>query len=186
MLALFVSSPLASVDCLRAASGWFASRYHAQKLSGTKQPYEVKPRRVPTSGPLRPHFPFQRNVGRRASETSPCRRSGNAKRRARPPQRNGSQPCRRRGNRDPRALLVWPGCLPRRLQLVFTRSSGRNSLSVVAQSMSMQARTDSFGFDSDSSVTGLGANPIVTGSDVCRSETARSSLRRSSRRSRSS
>jgi hypothetical protein len=92
-------------------------------------------------------FPFQGNVGRRASETSPCRRAGNAKRRARPPQGDGKRPDRRRGNRDPRALLVWPGCLPRRLQLVFTRSSGRNSLSVVAQSMSMQARTDSFGFD---------------------------------------
>ena len=80
------------------------------------------------------HFPFQRNVGRRASETSPCRRAGNAKRRARPPQGDSRPPGRRRGNRDPRTLLVWPGCLPRRLQLVFTRSSGRNSLSVVAAS----------------------------------------------------
>ena len=74
------------------------------------------------------HSSFQGNFGRCASETSPCRRTGNAKRRARPPQRNGWQPGRRRGNRDPRALLVWPGCPPRRLQLVFTRSSGRNSL----------------------------------------------------------
>ena len=71
---------------------------------------------------------FQGNVGRRASETSPCRRAGNAKRRARPPQGDGWLPDRRRGNRDPRALLMWPGCLPRRLQLVFTRSSGRDSL----------------------------------------------------------
>src|SRR5471030_2188564 len=53
-MALFVSSPLASVDRLCAASGWFASRYHAQKLSGAKQPYEVKPRRVPMPGRLRP------------------------------------------------------------------------------------------------------------------------------------
>ena len=43
MLALFVSSPSTSGDRLRAAPGWFASRYRAQKLSGTKQPYEVEP-----------------------------------------------------------------------------------------------------------------------------------------------
>ena len=91
--------------------------------------------------------PFRGNVGRRASETSPCRRAGNAKRRVRPPQGDGERPDRRRGNRDPRALLGWPGWLPRRLQLVFTRSSGRNSLSVVAPSMWKQSRTDSFGFD---------------------------------------
>jgi hypothetical protein len=77
-------------------------------------------------------FPFRGNVGRRASETSPCRRTGNAKRRAQPPRGNDWQPDRRRGNRDPRTLLLWPGCPSRRLQLVFTRSSGRNSLSVVA------------------------------------------------------
>jgi hypothetical protein len=74
------------------------------------------------------HFPFRGDVGRCASETSPCRRAGNAKRRARPPQGDDGQPDRRCGNRDPRALLVWAGCPPRRLQLVFTRSSGRNSL----------------------------------------------------------
>jgi len=41
--------------------------------------------------------------------------------------------------------MAW--LLPRRLQLVFTRSSGRNSLSVVAPIFLKQARTDSFGFD---------------------------------------
>ena len=99
------------------------------KLSGTKQPYEVEPGRVPASGPLCPALLLLRgSVGRGASETSPCRRAGNAKRRARPPWGDGEQPGRRRGNRDPRALLVWSGCVPRRLQLVFTRSSGRDSL----------------------------------------------------------
>src|SRR5262249_13131475 len=103
------------------------------------------------------------NVGRGASEPPPCRRAGNAKRRARPPRGDDRRPGRRRGNRDPRALLVWPGCLPRRLQLVCTRSSGRNSLFFVAPSMWVQSRTDSFGFDGDSSATGLGANPTVGG-----------------------
>ena len=98
------------------------------------------------------------------SETSPCRRTGNAKRRARPPRGDGEQPGRRRGNRDPRAFLGWPGCLPRRLQLVFTRSSGRNSLCLVGSKRCgcHRGRTPSdsmFG----SSVTGLGANPTVGG-----------------------
>ena len=110
------------------------------------------------------HFSFRGNVGRGASETSPCRRTGNAKRRARPPQSDGERPGRRRGNRDPRALLGWPGCLPRRLQLVFTRSSGRNSLCLVGSKRCgcHRGRTPSdsmFG----SSVTGLGANPTVGG-----------------------
>ena len=124
------------------------------------------------TGTASPLFPLEK-FGRRASETSPCRRAGNANRRARPPQSSGERPGRRRGNRDPRALLVWPGCLPRRLQLVFTRSSGRNSLCLVAQSRLVQSRSDSFGFDVSSSVTGPGANPTLVGSDVCRSETYR-------------
>jgi hypothetical protein len=158
-----VSSPLASGDRLCAAPGWFASRYHAQNLSGTKQPYEVKPCRVPAPGPHRP-FPFRGNVGRRASETSPCRRAGNAKRRARPPQGDGEQPGRRRGNRDPRALGVWPGCLPRRLQLVCTRSSGRNSLFRRCGNRCCRNRGRTpLGSMGGAPVTGLEANPTVGG-----------------------
>ena len=61
-------------------------------------------------------------------------------------------------------FLGWPGCLPRRLQLVFTRSSGRNSLCLVGSKRCgcHRGRTPSdsmFG----SSVTGLGANPSVGG-----------------------
>ena len=41
---------------------------------------------------------------RGASETSPCRRAGDAKRRARPPKGDGDRKATRRGNRDPRAV----------------------------------------------------------------------------------
>jgi len=82
------------------------------KTERHKQPYEVEPRtrsHVRTASSLPP---FRGNVGRRASETSPCRRAGNAKRRARPPKGDGERPGRRRGNRDPRAL--WVAWLPPR------------------------------------------------------------------------
>ena len=106
------------------------------------------------------------------SETSPCRRAGYAKRRARPPRGDGEQSGRRRGNRDPRALWEWSGCSPRRLQLVCTRSSGRNSLCrrCCNRCCCNRGRTPS-GSLVCSSVTGPGANPSVAGSDVCRSET---------------
>ena len=57
--------------------------------------------------------------------------------------------------------MAWLLAAP--VSLVFTRSSGRNSLFFVAQVMLVQSRTDSFRFDGDSSVTGLGANPTVVG-----------------------
>ena len=146
-MALFVSSPLASGDRLSQRRDGSHRGITLRKLSGTKQPYEVGPRHVPMPGLRRRDSSFQRNFGRRASETSPCRRTGNAKRRARPPWGDDWQPDRRHGIRDPRALLVWAWCLPRRLQLVFTRSSDRNSLFFVAPIHVGASRTDSFGFD---------------------------------------
>ena len=128
-MALFVSSPLASGDCLsqrrdgshRGISLCKTER-HQTALRGPAQ--TCSHARTAT----RAFSSFRGILTRRASETSPCRRAGDAKQRARPPQGDDEQPGRRRGNRDPRALGVWPGCLPRRLQLVCTRSSGRNSL----------------------------------------------------------
>jgi hypothetical protein len=67
------------------------------------------------------------NVGRRASETSPCRRTGNARRRARPPRGDGEQPAGAVGIET--RVRFWCGwLLVAPVQLVFTRSSGRNSL----------------------------------------------------------
>jgi hypothetical protein len=63
------------------------------KPSGTKPHYEVKPPPLPRR---------RRSCGRHdASETSPCRRTGEAKRPARPPQGDGVGQARRRGDRDP-------------------------------------------------------------------------------------
>ena len=85
-------------------------------------------------------------------------------------------------------FLGWPGCLPRRLQLVFTRWSGRNSLCLVGSKRCgcHRGRTPSdsmFG----SSVTGLGANPTVGGVGRVpqRDDEGRGPTRKS-RRSRSS
>ena len=107
---------------------------------------------------------FRGILTRRASETSPCRRAGDAKKRARPPQGDDEQPGRRRGNRDPRALGVWPGCLPRRLQLVCTRSSGRNSLFRRCGNRCCRNRGRTpLGSMGGAPVTGLEANPTVGG-----------------------
>jgi len=63
---------------LLAAPGWFARR----RLS---RPRRAAPNRSSRSGP-RPHSGRRlRPAKGRASETSPCRRTGNAKRCARPP-----------------------------------------------------------------------------------------------------
>ena len=186
-MALFVSSPLASGDRLYAAPEMV--RIAASRSANGAAPNSLT-RSSPDAFPRQDRFAhrssFQGNVGRRASETSPCRRAGNAKRRAQPPQSNGGQPGRRRGNRDPRALgVAWP--LPRRLQLVFTRSLGRNSLFARCP-IDVEAIEDGLLRVRCSVLRSPAWGPIQpwVGSDVCRSETTRSSLTRRSRRLRSS
>ena len=126
-------------------------------------------------------------LGRRASETSPCRRTGNAKRRARPPRGDGEQPGRRRGNRDPRAFfgMAWLLAAPASVSLHSVVGPRQSFLRCPIDGGAIDdgllrvrwwiLRSPAWG-------------PIQpwVGSDVCRSETARSSLRRQSRRSRSS
>ena len=94
------------------------------------------------------HSSFRGNVGRGASETSPCRRTGNAKRRARPPRGDGEQPGRRRGNRDPRAFfgMAWLLAAPASVSL-HSVVGPQQSLPRWFQAMWLPSRTDSFGFD---------------------------------------
>ena len=133
------------------------------KLSGTKQPYEVEPRRVPTPGPLGPACPLSWEMLDVAPQ-KPLRADE-------PVTQNdelglrGVTASNQTGAAgiETRVRLVWPGCLPRRLQLVFTRSSGRNSLFARCPIVLVQSRSDSFGFDVQSPVTGPGANPAERG-----------------------
>jgi hypothetical protein len=173
-MALFLFKPFGlRGDCFYAATGWFASRYRAQKAERHQTALRGQ---APTRSHVRTASSVPLSRGRldvapqkplRADEpVTQIDELG--------PEGNGWQPGQRRGNRDPRALL-WPGCLPRRLQLVFTRSSGRHSLFVVAAIQVgvpwCSNRDGLLWVRCKSSVTGPGANPIVTGSDRCRSET---------------
>jgi hypothetical protein len=57
---------------------------------------------IPSTSPRSPAD--QATAWRTSSETSPCRRAGDSKRRAQPPKGDGDRKATRRGNRDPRAV----------------------------------------------------------------------------------
>src|SRR4051794_10894632 len=93
-------------DCFYAATGWFASRYRAQKterhqtaLRG-QAPTRSHVRTAPSVPPSRGMLDVAPQKPLRADEpVTQIDELG--------PEGNGWQPDRRRGNRDPRALLVW-------------------------------------------------------------------------------
>jgi len=77
-----------------------ASASARRQPNGTKPLFEVKPP---------PPFEKATVPARRdASETSPCRSTGDAKRCARPPQGDGGWEAKSRGDRDPRGFGATP------------------------------------------------------------------------------
>ena len=104
------SSRLRDGSCLRC--------WPRMKPGGTKQLYEV--------GPAAPFGKRTVAVTSDDSETSPCRRTGQAKRRARHPSGGRRREATHRGNRDPRVVGA-ASLLPRRLS---SCALGRRAASV--------------------------------------------------------
>src|SRR5687767_4987527 len=131
------------------------------------------PNRSSRSGP-RPHS------GRRllptrgsASETSPCRRTGEAKRCARPPKGDGGSKATRPGDRDPGAVGATSDT-PRRQQFVAHSAVGPHRVGDGSNQVACPTP-----------VAGAAANPSKAGSGLGRSATREVKPHTKSRGSRS-
>ena len=139
-----------------AAPGWFTRGVNSGSC-------RAAPNRITRSSHL-PHSRRRRSrFTRDASDTSPCRRAGDSRQRARPPKSDGFRKATRRGNRDPRA--VGGGRVPslHRVGSVRLHSVVRlHRLGDDSRRLRSQIRSPAWG-------------PIQSwvGSGMCRSETTR-------------
>ena len=112
-------------------------------------------------------------TGESASETSPCRRAGKARRCARPPKGSGGSKATRPGDRDPGAVGATSDT-PRRQQFVAHSAVGPHRVGDGSTQVACSTP-----------VTGAGANPSKVGSGLRRSATRGVGPHEESRTSRS-